>query len=212
MIVPSIIVIQHILLLTPTFCFNYSFNIALNKALIFMSDFSGEQWNKLGEDIIIKDMRLMLPMILFCSAECVVYTIIFMIIERNSYSFKKSTHLSLQSDSIDFNVQKEVERVNNLENALLPDSNDGIDSIEPRPLNRYENVVVRVKYLRKQYKGGCLRRKKNTAIKNLIFVIEPGECFGLLGLNGAGKTTTFKCITQEIAPDNGEILRNKWEI
>jgi ATP-binding cassette subfamily A (ABC1) protein 3 len=36
--------------------------------------------------------------------------------------------------------------------------------------------------------------------------LEPGECFGLLGLNGAGKTTTFKCITQEIAPDNGEIF------
>ncbi len=72
------------------------------------------------------------------------------------------------------------------------------------PVNRYENVVVRVKNLRKQYRSGC--RKKNIAIKNLNFVLEKGECFGLLGLNGAGKTTTFKCITQEIAPDNGEIF------
>ena len=189
-------IIQHILSLTPTFCFDFSYNILLNKALIFMADFEGEQWNKLGEDIMIKDMRLMLPMIIFCSAECVVYTIIFMIIEKRSYSFKKSTHLSYKSDSIDFNVQKEVERVNNLENALLPfemkDSDDGIVSIEPRPLNRYENVVVRVKNLRKQYKSGCLGKKRNTAIHNLNFVLEPGECFGLLGLNGAGKTTTLK--------------------
>ena len=203
-------IVQHILSLTPTFCFDFSFNILLNKALIFMSDYSGEQWNKFGEDIVIKDMRLMLPMIIFCSAECFVYTIIFMIIEKRSYSFKKSTHLSFKSDSIDFNVQKEVERVNNLENGLLPfdmkDSDDGIVSIDPRPLNRYENVIVRVKNLRKQYRSGCLGRRRNTAIHNLNFVLEPGECFGLLGLNGAGKTTTFKCITQEIAQDNGEIF------
>ena len=32
----------------------------------------------------------------------------------------------------------------------------------------------------------------------MSFFVEPGECFGLLGLNGAGKTTTFKCITQEL--------------
>ena len=203
-------IIQHILSLTPTFCFDFSFNILLNRVLIFMADFKGEEWNKYGDIIMIKDMRLMLPLIIFCSAECVLYTIIFIIIESRSYSFKKSTHLTLESDAIDFNVKKEEERVNKLENSLIPydmkEENDQIVLIDQKPLNKYENVVVRVKNLRKQYRSGCIGRKKNTAIKNLNFVLEPGECFGLLGLNGAGKTTTFKCITQEIAPDNGEIF------
>ena len=66
------------------------------------------------------------------------------------------------------------------------------------------------KNLRKIYRNGCLSKAKDNtiAIKNLNFCIKPGECFGLLGLNGAGKTTTFKCITQEIAQDNGSIFIN----
>ena len=202
-------IIQHILSLTPTFCFDFSFNILLNKVLIFMADFKGEDWNKQGDELMIKDMRLLLPLILFCSGECIVYTIIFIIIESRTYSFKKSTHVSIESGAIDFNVQKEVERVNKLGDELLPydmkDEDEDIVSINPRPLTRYENVAVSVRNLRKQYRNGCITRRKNTAVNNLNFAIEPGECFGLLGLNGAGKTTTFKCITQEIAPDNGEI-------
>ena len=42
----------------------------------------------------------------------------------------------------------------------------------------------------------------------MSFCVEPGECFGLLGLNGAGKTTTFKCITQELTPSHGRIYIN----
>ena len=63
-------------------------------------------------------------------------------------------------------------------------------------------MPIKVKNLRKIYGNGCLNKEKNIAIDNLNFCIESGECFGLLGLNGAGKTTTFKCITQEISPDN----------
>ena len=70
---------------------------------------------------------------------------------------------------------------------------------------------MRLKNINKEFKKACYcckKDKKNVAIKNLNFCVEPGECFGLLGLNGAGKTTTFKCITQEISPTNGEIYIN----
>ena len=50
------------------------------------------------------------------------------------------------------------------------------------------------------------------AIKNLNFAVKKGECFGLLGLNGSGKSTTFKCITQELSPDNGRIFINGEDI
>ena len=62
-----------------------------------------------------------------------------------------------------------------------------------------EQYSVRIKNLEKIYNLGC-NKMPIIAIKNMNFCVEPGECFGLLGLNGAGKTTTFKCITQEISP------------
>ena len=66
---------------------------------------------------------------------------------------------------------------------------------------------VRIKNLQKYYSNGiCSQPTK--AIRNMSFCVEPGECFGLLGLNGAGKTTTFKCITQELSPSHGKIYIN----
>ena len=44
------------------------------------------------------------------------------------------------------------------------------------------------------------------AVRNISFCLEYGECFGLLGVNGAGKTTTFKCITNELNRNNGNIF------
>uniref|UniRef100_A0A915PU75 ABC transporter domain-containing protein n=1 Tax=Setaria digitata TaxID=48799 RepID=A0A915PU75_9BILA len=46
------------------------------------------------------------------------------------------------------------------------------------------------------------------AVRNLTFGIEPGECFGLLGVNGAGKTTTFGMLTGLSIPDKGEAFIN----
>ena len=200
-------ILQYILSLTPTFCFDFAYNILINKTLVFIFDFNDDDWINFKDNIMLKDWRLLLPLIIYCSLECVIYTIIFFIIENRQYSFKRSTRDSLISEINDINVQKEVERVNSLEDLFLPyqltELNDFVPNDE-KPTSIYENVVVRVKNLRKMYSSGCFKKRK-PAINNLNFIIERGECFGLLGLNGAGKTTTFKCITQEIAPDNGEI-------
>ena len=66
---------------------------------------------------------------------------------------------------------------------------------------------MHIKNIQKIYNkaGTCCGSETITAIKNLSFCIEYGECFGLLGLNGAGKTTTFRCLTQETAPSNGVV-------
>lgn len=56
-----------------------------------------------------------------------------------------------------------------------------------------ENLSVRVHNLRKEYRYGCTRQNI-TAVHNLSFGIENGECFALLGVNGAGKSTTFKVL------------------
>lgn len=46
---------------------------------------------------------------------------------------------------------------------------------------------------------------KKTAVRNVTFGVQPGECFGLLGPNGAGKTTTCKMMLFEIARTSGRI-------
>ena len=40
-----------------------------------------------------------------------------------------------------------------------------------------------------------------SAVKDISFTLDYGECFALLGISGAGKTTCFKCLTSEIYPD-----------
>ncbi len=45
----------------------------------------------------------------------------------------------------------------------------------------------------------------NTLFTNLDLVLGVGECVGLLGANGSGKTTLIKVLTNELAPDSGEI-------
>jgi len=43
------------------------------------------------------------------------------------------------------------------------------------------------------------------ALSAFTLSIEPGECFGLVGVNGAGKTTLIKCMLDFCEPDSGSI-------
>ncbi|HEX8236933.1 MAG TPA: ABC transporter ATP-binding protein [Abditibacteriaceae bacterium] len=45
-----------------------------------------------------------------------------------------------------------------------------------------------------------------TAVQNLSFRIEKGQCLGLLGPNGAGKTTTISIIVGALKADEGQVL------
>lgn len=42
------------------------------------------------------------------------------------------------------------------------------------------------------------------AVDKVNFVVQSGECFGLLGVNGAGKTTTFQMLTGENSLTDGD--------
>jgi ABC-2 type transport system ATP-binding protein len=42
------------------------------------------------------------------------------------------------------------------------------------------------------------------AVRELSFVMEPGECLGFIGPNGAGKSTTIKILTGILHPTSGE--------
>ena len=225
-------VLEYIFALVPTFCFDFSFNLLINYITIYIADYPNE-WYFFKGDEMIKKFNLMLSMVIYSSAECVLYTILLIIIESRTYSFSTPTNHKLESDINDSEVLNEIKRVNY---SLINDDSSGREKI----INGNENIniksnygvsvknnknnynfnnineefSVRIKNLSKAYSNGCFSKAKDNvvAIKNINFGIKPGECFGLLGLNGAGKTTTFKCITQELAQDNGTIYVNGQDI
>ena len=191
-------IVEYILAIMPSFCFNFGYDLLLNKLVIYIIEYP-EEWMFFDDSDVIKHFTLLLPMLIFLSFEIVFYTFILFIIERNYYHYIIRQNKKLKTEVKDPLVLEEIEKANQ---EVIIISNENL------PQNKYS---LRLKNINKEFKKACYcckKDKKNVAIKNLNFCVEPGECFGLLGLNGAGKTTTFKCITQEISPTNGEIYIN----
>lgn len=53
---------------------------------------------------------------------------------------------------------------------------------------------------------------KHTAVDNLSFRVEKGQIYGFLGPNGAGKTTTMNIITGYLAPTEGTVKINGYDV
>ena len=210
-------IIEYIFGVVPIFCFDFAFILLTNPMGIYLVDYPNEFYNFKGDEMI-KKFNLMLAMVIYSSAECVLYTLLHIYIESQVYSFKKSTDNKLENDINDSEVIKEINKVNNIEIISSSENDlikiDGRTTIDDTKDLKEELYAVKVKNLRKIYTNGCCSKQGSDiiAIKNLNFAIMPGECFGLLGLNGAGKTTTFKCITQELSQDNGKIYVNNTDI
>ena len=210
-------IIEYIFGVVPIFCFDFAFILLTNPMGIYLVDYPNEFYNFKGDEMI-KKFNLMLAMVIYSSAECVLYTLLHIYIESQVYSFKKSTDNKLENDINDSEVIKEINKVNNIEIISSSENDlikiDGRTTIDDTKDLKEELYAVKVKNLRKIYTNGCCSKQGSDiiAIKNLNFAIMPGECFGLLGLNGAGKTTTFKCITQELSQDNGKIYVNNMDI
>lgn len=64
------------------------------------------------------------------------------------------------------------------------------------------NSVVIAQGLKKVYLSKTL--KPFVAVEDVSFVVNTGECFGLLGVNGAGKSTTFKMLSAIELPTKGD--------
>ena len=189
--------LEYVFAFMPSFCFNFGYDLLLNKILIYVIDYEFT-WMFFGESEIIKRFNLLLSMIIYLFLEIIIYTILLFIVEYVFYTYKKPKEEILSTDIKDDLVLVEIEKANNSEIKISKD-NSNIPS----------DYVVRLKNIRKEFiKSGCCNREKIVAIKNINFCVESGECFGLLGLNGAGKTSTFKCITQEFSPTNGNIYIN----
>ena len=47
---------------------------------------------------------------------------------------------------------------------------------------------------------------RKTVLRDVSFVVSPGEIVSVVGPNGAGKTTLFKILATLMAPDSGAVL------
>ena len=65
--------------------------------------------------------------------------------------------------------------------------------------------VVQVKSLSRFYQN-------NAAVRNLSFDLNAGEVLGFLGPNGAGKSTTMQILTGNLAPSEGQVTVNGYDI
>lgn len=65
--------------------------------------------------------------------------------------------------------------------------------------------MIEVKNLSKKY-------GKHTAVDNLSFHVEKGQIYGFLGPNGAGKSTTMNMICGYLAPSDGTITINGYDV
>ena len=188
--------LQYIISILPSFCFNFGYSLLLNKIMIYITDYPNE-WFFFEDNVLLKKFNLLLSNIIYLCAEFGIYTFILFVIELCSYSSMKVDDSKLTTEIKDSQVLKEIERANK-EIIGIADENSQSKNVE---------YAIRIKNLKKNFSTGICS-KPMTAIKNMNFCVEQGECFGLLGLNGAGKTTTFKCITQELSPTHGKIYIN----
>lgn len=68
---------------------------------------------------------------------------------------------------------------------------------------RQMETLLEVRNLKKIY---YKNRMPFTAVDDISFYLEKGECLGLVGESGCGKSTVAKMITHLLEPDGGEIL------
>lgn len=69
---------------------------------------------------------------------------------------------------------------------------------DPSPLLRVNNVS--------KIFGGI------TAVSDVTFTVERGECVGLVGPNGAGKTTLFNCVCGQLRAEKGTVEFDGYEL
>ena len=201
-------VLEYIFALMPTFCFNFGYDLLLNRILIYVIDYENT-WMFFTDKDVIKKFNLLLSMIIYLILEIIIYTILLFVIESKYYNYKKPENKRIKTDIKDELVLEEIERANDSKISVFYDGKNVSNNSDTSHISNPE-YSLRLKNIRKEFikNGCCQKQEKIVAIKNLNFCVEPGECFGLLGLNGAGKTSTFKCITQEFSPKNGTIYIN----
>ncbi|CAB3377760.1 Hypothetical predicted protein [Cloeon dipterum] len=75
--------------------------------------------------------------------------------------------------------------------------------------NALETPLLAVSSLSKKF-GLPVLKHRFSAVRGISFLVNRGECFGLLGVNGAGKTTTFQMLTGSVPPTKGDAMLDRY--
>jgi len=225
-------VLQYSQSIFPSFTFAFSYFLSFIRQVINYVEYPNTKIEKDSE--LLKKFNFLLGPLIFLSSEFVIFLVLLILSEWSSYLniFGTTTNdLLIEESNINdegvLKEQQKVSKINISSNNIINNSNDIkldsgddiktklIDNKSEEEEGEQKQYMITIKNLRKLYNNGasklfscCCKSNGKVAVKNLSFCLEKGECFGLLGLNGAGKTTTFKCITQELYPNNGEIIFN----
>ena len=154
-------ILEYILALVPAFCFNFSFNVLMNKMSIYIIDYPKEWLNFKGDEII-KKFNLLSSMIIYSSAECVLYTIVFIIIESFTYYFRNPTDNKIEPDINDSEVLKEIEKANDLFEKI--NYNTYINNIESSGREKINSINLN-KNKNKNKKANINKNKNQISIE-----------------------------------------------
>jgi ABC-2 type transport system ATP-binding protein len=72
-----------------------------------------------------------------------------------------------------------------------------------RSVPAVEAVALRKEFVRRDKKAGRFVRKRRTAVADVTFTIERGECVAILGQNGSGKSTLVRLLSTLLLHDGG---------
>jgi hypothetical protein len=79
-------ILEYIFAILPSFCFNFGYDLLLNKLIIYIIDYP-EEWMYFKDNEVIKNFNFLLSMVIYLALEIFIYTIILFIIECNSYRY-----------------------------------------------------------------------------------------------------------------------------
>ena len=153
-------IIQYIISLLPSFCFNFGYSMILNKYMILMIDYE-DNWFLLEDSFILKKFNLLLGPILYLALEFVVYTYILVLIESSSYFSCSVSDSRIGTNIKDSIVLKEIDLANQEPTQIGVTNEDG--------KSNKKEFSVRIKNLSKSYFNG-LCTPRTEAIRNMSFV------------------------------------------
>ena len=97
--------------------------------------------------------------------------------------------------------------------GVLPSPLEGAPRIQDRFLTltlSEKRLMIHVRELVKSYPD--LKKGSFTALDRVSFDARPGEIYGLLGPNGAGKTTALRILSTVLAPTEGTVTVNGFDV
>ena len=205
-------ILAYVLRLVPSFAFCYGYNELLSSFSLFFVDYP-TAWIYMDETKILKMEYIGMDCV-FMGGETLLFMlmIIYLEVSKGQRGCCCCSH-----------HDKNYNANNNDDERALPHNNPNNNINDSQVLkeqtralnNSNENALafsIKVKSVSKTFTKATCSSDTITAINDISFCLEYGECVGLLGINGAGKTTTFKCLTNELVPSKGRILINNKDI